>query len=583
MSVEIQFRHIFGTKPVARNFVVMIKLCRTPKASPLSLRLAVTCAFSVLAACSQGGSNTTGDAAGNGMDNSLADAPPPATALPLASGPAPAYTPARAVSALPPAPSAALGRVPPSDQYAYLNQAYAFSQSLADAPPDYTYDYQGERPWVWQSPDGYYRVAERLPIGVRYFYYAPGASEPYLVQDPQYSYGYSGGMLTVVYGPDGQVLPYDVEARQARDAGLYLAWAAGLYAAARHQEHVAVSRDRWDAERQAVYADQMRWSDAQQHNAAWANYSQAHQNDQAHWADQRYARAAEAARFAQAVNDQAALAHAQQAAQEARTIAQSHGERPPGPAPQGGFDRRQPGGPAFVPPGQPASDLARPPSQQATQRQPPAEQPGPGARGERGPAPAAPAAFERRGQAPVPIRAEPGPAPGGVTAAQHQQALQRQPAADQANAQAEARDRATVQAQTAAASQRQAEQHNAAQGVAQARAQQAAQAAASQAAASRQAEAQVQARQAQAHDQQAAARQTEAATAGRAASDRAAADAHRQAAAQAAAQAQVQRSPPAAAERKAPEPQPRPEAAAPAPRPQAPPPKSKPKPDEPHR
>jgi hypothetical protein len=323
----------------------MIKLSRMSNISPIGLRLALTCAVSVLAACGQGGS-TSNTVANAEMDNSLADAPPPATALPLASGPSPAYGPAPTASALPPAPSARLGRLPPTDQYAYLNQAYAFSQSLADAPPDYTYDYQGERPWVWQSPDGYYRVAERLPMGVRYFYYAPGASEPYLVQDPQYSYGYSGGLLTVVYGPEGQVLPYDVETRQARAAGAYLAWAAALYAAARHGEHVAVSQDRWDAERQAVYADQARWNAAQQRNSAWAAYSQAHQNDQAHFADQRYVRAAEAARFAQAVHDPAALAHAQQAATEARTVAQSRGEGPPGPAvaPQReAGDRRQPG------------------------------------------------------------------------------------------------------------------------------------------------------------------------------------------------------------------------------------------------
>jgi len=481
---------------------------------------------------------------------------------------------------LPPAPSAALGRIPPTDQYAYLNQAYAFSQSLADAPPDYTYDYQGERPWVWQSPDGYYRVAERLPMGVRYFYYAPGASEPYLVQDPQYSYGYSGGRLTVVYGPNGEVLPYDVEARQARDAGVYLAWAAGLYAAARHEEHVAVSQDRWAAERQAVYADQARWNEAQQRNANWANYSQAHQNDQAHWADQRYERAAEAARFAQAVNDHTALAHAQQAADDARIVAQNHGDRPPGPAPQGGFDRHPPGAPAFVQPGQAVGDRAGVQRQQALQRQQATEQAGaPQAGGERIPSPAPQGAFDRREPAPAPVR-NPGPAAGDLAAAQRQQALQHQQAVEQANAPAQARDRAAVQAQTAAASQRQIERQNAAQGLAQARAQQEA----AQAAASRQAAAQAQARQAQARDQQAAARQAEAAAAGRAASDRAAADAHRQAAQQAAAQAQVsaERNPQAAAARRAPEPQAHAEVAGVPPHPPAPPAKEKPKPDAPH-
>jgi hypothetical protein len=319
-----------------------------------------------------------------------------------------------------------LGSVPPADQYAYLNQAYAFSQSLADSPPDYTYDYQGEAPWVWQSPDGYYRVAERLPMGVRYFYYAPGASTPYLVQDPQYSYGYSDGRLAAVYGADGRVLPYDVEARQARSAGLYLAWAAGLYAAARHEEHVAVSQARWDGERQAVYADQARWNAAQQRNAAWATYSQAHQNDQAHWADQRYVRAAEAARFAQAVNDGAALAHAQQAAAEARTIAQSHGERPPGSAPQGGFDRHAPSAPAFAPPGQAAGDFPRGQTH-----------------GERPPTPGPQTGFDRRAPEGAPVRG-PGPAASDLAAAQHQIETRH---ADQGLAQARAQQQEAAQAQ----------------------------------------------------------------------------------------------------------------------------------------
>jgi len=346
----------------------MIKLSRMPKVPPLRLRLALACAMAALAACSQesSSSNKTG-----ALDNSLAEAPPPVTALPLATGPAPAYAPAPVASALPPAPSAPLGAVPPADQYAYLNQAYDFSQSLADAPPDYTYDYQGETPWVWQSPDGYYRVAERLPVGVRYFYYAPGGSEPYLVQDPQYSYGYSNGRLAVVYDVDGRVLPYDVQARQARAAGVYLAWAAGLYAASRHEAHVAVSQARWDAERQAVYADQARWTAAQRRSPAWVSYSQAHQNDQAHWADEHYARAAEAARFAQVVQDPTALARAQHAATDARAIAQSPRGRPPKPPEDGGLDRRGPSPTTVRAPELSHGEAARAQRQQPLQPKPP--------------------------------------------------------------------------------------------------------------------------------------------------------------------------------------------------------------------
>jgi hypothetical protein len=484
----------------------MIKLSRTFKASPIRLRFTLTCALSVLAACGQGTSSSNTTALGT--DNSLADAPPPATALPLATGPASAYRPAPVASALPPAPRARLGRVPSADQYAYLNQAQAFSQSLADAPPDYTYDYAGERPWVWQSPDGYYRVAERLPMGVRYFYYAPGASTPYLVQDPQYSYGYSGDQLTVVYGPGGEVLPDDVEARQARAAGVYLAWAASLYAAARHEQHIAVAQERWDAERQAVYADQARWTAARQRNSDWTAYSQAHQNDEAHWADQRYVRAAEAARFAQAVHDQTAFAHAQQAATDARVIAQSRGERPPGPPPADRFERNRPSSPNGRPPGLAVGD------------------------------------------------------PAGV---QHQQVVQQhQQTAAPARAPFQARDQAGAPPRAGVDSNHPLEPHDAAQGVAGVRAQQATQVDASrQAAQARPAqtrEALIQ--QAQVHNQQASARQAQAAearrqtgeqaaaqahqaqaaeTAQRAAAERAQVDAHRQAAEEAAAHVQAQR------------------------------------------
>jgi len=506
---------------------------RSSKASAFRLGLTLSCAVSVLAACGQSGS-TTG--AVNTIDNTLADAPPPATALPLATGPAPAYNPAPPANALPPAPRVRLARAPEGEQYAYLNQAYAFSRSLADAPPDYGYDYQGEEPWVWQSPDGYYRVAERLPRGVRYFYYAPGASTPYLIQDPQYSYAYSQGYLTAVYGPNGELAPSDVEAQQASAAGLYLAWAEGLYAAARRQEHVAIAQSYWDANRQAVYADEARWSAGQQQNQAWAAYSQAHQSDQAHWAAQRYMRAAEAARFAQAVNDQAALAHAQQAAMEASAVAQAHGERLPGPPPGESFAHREGGNPAI-----PAAGVA---------------------------AVGAAAAV-------------------GLVAAHHQQALQRQAQpAEPPRPQYQAQDRPGAQTRAGA----QPERPGAPPVAAEARAQQVAQtreaqvqAAQTQAAQAKAAQARAvqanaaEARQTQAREQQAAARQGLAAEAAqRAAAERAQAESRSRAVAQARPQAQTQ----AAEVRRAPPAPPHPDAARPAPAPHPATPPEKPRPED---
>lgn len=301
---------------------------------PARLTLLLAASSLVLAACNPGGGQTT---TGNGTGNTLADAAPPLAALPLAMSATTPSAPAPVGAALPPARPARLGRIPAGDRYAYLNRAYGFSQTLADAPPDYTYDYQGERPLVWQSNDGYERVAEQLPQGVRYFYYAPGASEPYFVQDPQYGYGYSDGQLTVVYGPDGQALADEAAARQAARAGQYLAWAAGLYLASQHDRHEAVAEARWQAERGAVYADQARWQAYRTQNDAWRNYADAHDpEDQGHWAVERMARAAEAARYAQSVNDAQAVARAQQAAADARATVQRQGlggQGPHGPRP----------------------------------------------------------------------------------------------------------------------------------------------------------------------------------------------------------------------------------------------------------
>ncbi len=81
-----------------------------------------------------------------------------------------------------------------SERYAYLDRAYSMGRAFGDAPPDNTYDYDNEQPMVWRSDDGYERVAEELPGGgVRYYYYQAGAGDPYLIQDPDYSYGYEGG------------------------------------------------------------------------------------------------------------------------------------------------------------------------------------------------------------------------------------------------------------------------------------------------------------------------------------------------------------------------------------------------------
>jgi len=301
-----------------------------------------------LAACKPGA--PTNAAASNAASNDLAasnaaDAPPPLAAIALAPGPATPLTPAPAASALPAAPPAPVATVAnPSDAYAFADRASASNAGFGDAPPDYAFSYSGgEQPWVWRGDDQSMRVAEPLPGGgFRYYYYEPGATAPYLVRDPGYSYGYAGGALVVVYDSHGRPLPPGALGAQAEIAGRFLYRAQQIYAASQ-QQHEAVAEANWAARRSAVDAERAQWKADEASNQAWAAYHAAHQQtEDAHWDAERYRREAEAARFAQSIHDTKQAEHDLQAAQEAQARAaggSSHyqgGPPPNGPPPAQG-------------------------------------------------------------------------------------------------------------------------------------------------------------------------------------------------------------------------------------------------------
>jgi hypothetical protein len=281
--------------------------------------LVIACA---LAAMSAAGCSRTG---GQSASNTTTAAP--LAALPLTTEDTGPVTLAPALTALKPAPPAMVTRlVDPRQRYAYLDRAYALAQTYGDAPPDYTYDYGGTRPWVWRGDDGSERVAERTPDGLRYYYYDAGAQYPYLVEDPDYTYGYSNGELVAVYR-DGALLSNDDAQRRADIAGRYLARASGLYEASVNQQHLAVAQSRWEAERAQIAANQARWSQEQSRYADWQAYHQDHVKEyQDHFAVEQYRRDSEAARYAQSVNDQAAAAQAMQAARQAQAAAHRSGQ-----------------------------------------------------------------------------------------------------------------------------------------------------------------------------------------------------------------------------------------------------------------
>ena len=238
--------------------------------------------------------------ADSGTDgNALALPALPAT-LPLTAGSAtaPAYAPA--ADALPAAPRLRTVRVAdPRDAYAYADDAWDFGDTVFDAPPDYGFDYAGIEPWAWQGYDQSLVFVEPIDDGYRYYYYRPGADEPYFIRDPYYGYGYDGDQLAVVYGPGGAILPYDDYGPRLDYAARYMARARDLYAASRERDRRSVNAANWAARAAVIAAAQSRWSAERARQDAWRDYHQrvAATADR-HWQEERVRRQADAQRFA---------------------------------------------------------------------------------------------------------------------------------------------------------------------------------------------------------------------------------------------------------------------------------------------
>jgi hypothetical protein len=223
----------------------------------------------------------------DGCDKKNADTSATADALPLplTTGPATVMVPAPAVAALPSAPPVRIVRVAnPSDEYAYADRAYAMSSAVGQAPPDYEFDYQGVHPWAWRSSDRSVRLTEPVDGGYRYYYYQPGASEPYLVRDPQYAYGYSDGQLVAIYDGEGRLLPPEYIDQRADNAGRYLARAEALYEASLQNERRSVNAANWAERRAELDAARSQWQAQQSRQDAWRAYHAEHAvEEQTYW------------------------------------------------------------------------------------------------------------------------------------------------------------------------------------------------------------------------------------------------------------------------------------------------------------
>ena len=241
-------------------------------------------------------------ACGKGNNQQMTAAAPPAlpATLPLDASPSTAWPTAPEVAALPEARPVRTVRVAnPRDYYGYADAAYDYQRVLGDAPPDYYFDYDGADPWAWEGYDQSVVFLEPVDDGYRYYYYRPGADEPYFVRDPYYGYGYDDGQLAVVYDSYGGVVPYSDYGARLDYAGRYLARGRDLYLASRRGDRRAVSAANWAARSAAISAMQARWYATRDRQPQWRDYSNRVSATQAnYWREEGIRRQADARRFA---------------------------------------------------------------------------------------------------------------------------------------------------------------------------------------------------------------------------------------------------------------------------------------------
>jgi hypothetical protein len=279
----------------------------------------------------------------------------PSSALPLATAAAPPLADAPDANALPAAPAAPVASVTdPGQSYSYADQAWAMSDAFADSPPDYAFDDGGVTPWVWTASNNDVRVAEAVPGGERYYYYQPGADQPFYVQDPDYGYAYQVGALVAVYDHGGQSVPV---AGHAGVAGRYLARGESLRRTATSAPHQPVAANNWNAQRGTIAAQRTTFSTQAAANPAWnAYHAQNAAQENAQWAPEASKREAWAATTDARLGNQADADRERQQAQAgvhspppvATPAAPAHPQAPTGPrgyAPPVGAPPQHPGAP----------------------------------------------------------------------------------------------------------------------------------------------------------------------------------------------------------------------------------------------
>ena len=253
-------------------------MVRTAK---ISLGGSVLALAIVLSACGPKTAQDNAQVVSPTADASTAALPPLPAVMPMEAGPATPVRYAPAAKALPRARPLGYASVAGNDRYAWIDRADRISDTIGDAPPDYAFDYgdDGEQPYGWETAGGYRTYAEPLDDGYRYYYYDPGADEPYLVRDPDYSYGYADGRIVSIYDRGGRVLS-DYEAqRQADAASRYYERARALRFASDQRQRRGVVAAQWADRRDVISRQRAQWDVARNEDTQWRSYRQEHDDD----------------------------------------------------------------------------------------------------------------------------------------------------------------------------------------------------------------------------------------------------------------------------------------------------------------
>lgn len=232
------------------------------------------------------------------LDSSESALPSLPDVQPMVAGPAAPVQRAPSAAALPRTKTLGYASASGNDRYAWIDRANRINETIGDAPPDYGFDYQdGVQPYGWESAGGYRTYAEPVEGGYRTYYYDPGANEPYLVRDPAYSYGYSGGRIVTVYDRGGRALEGQQAQRQAEFASRYYDRGRSMRSAADARQRRGVAARGWADQREVITAQRGEWNRTQATTPEWRAYRDDHAVQDQRLADERTARARTAQAF----------------------------------------------------------------------------------------------------------------------------------------------------------------------------------------------------------------------------------------------------------------------------------------------